>query len=164
MTRRAWRLGLVLVLGMALFQGAGCAGKQSKPTVADEQVAAVEQVLTEMARGINTRDAIAVADLWREADRSAQRERVRAAFRGDGAAGVTLTLVGLRLEPERRVARVAWQGSWGGKPVSGGFEMELTAADPPRIVAIRGEDPTGTVPPGAPPEAAPGLGTLPGAP
>lgn len=164
MTRRACWLGNALVLGLVLFLGAGCAGKDSKPTVADEQVAAVEHVLATLAQGINAKDPGAVAGLWREADRSGVRERVRAAFAGDGAGDVALTLVGLRLDPDRRLARVAWKGRWGGKPVAGGFEMELTGADPLRIVAIRGEDPTGTVPPGAPPEVAPGLGDLPAAP
>jgi hypothetical protein len=161
MTRPFWRLGLALALALALVLGTACAGKDSKPTVADQQVAAVEHVLADLAHAINAKDAGAVAALWSEAGRSAARERVRAAFAGDGASDVSLTLVGLRLEPDRRLARVAWKGRWGGKAVSGGFEMELNGADPPRILEIRGEDPTGTVPPGAPPETAPGLGELP---
>jgi len=160
MTRRAWRLGLALVL----ILGAGCSGKDTKPTVADEQVAAVSHVLADLAQGINAKDAEAVAGLWRQDDRDAARQRVRAAFAGDNAADVRLMLVGLRLEPGRRLARVAWQGRWGGKPVAGGFEMELTEADPPRIVALRGEDPTGTVPPGSAPEPSTGLGDRPLAP
>jgi len=160
MTRRMWRLGLALVLVL----GIGCAGKDAKPTVADEQVIAVSHVLAALTEGINAKDAGAVAGLWRPEGQGAAREQARAAFAGDGASDVRLVLVGLRLEPGRRVARVVWQGRWGGKPVAGGFEMELTDADPPLIVAIRGEDPTGTVAPGSAPEPAPGLGDLPVAP
>jgi len=144
-----------LALGLGLLLLAACAGGKTKPTPASEAVDAATQVLAAMAQGLKGRDADALAGLWAKGQRPEALERVRAALARPGPIDVRLTLVGLRLEPGRRLARVAWEGTWGGETISGGFEMELTGADPPRIVAMRGEDPTGA-------GAGSGAGRLPG--
>lgn len=144
--RWVWCAALALMTVLAL----GCSGRNAKPTVADRQVEAATEVLTAMAQGLKTRDAGALARLWQPARRDVVGGRIREALQKKGAIDITLSLVGVRVEPERRVARVAWQGTWGGEPLSGGFEMELSTTDPPVIMDIRGEDPTGGAPGGGP--------------
>lgn len=140
MDRWARRAGVVL---MVMLLAAGCSGRNAKPTEADLQVEAASAVLAAMTQGLKARNVDALARLWRPDRRDAVRERIRTTLARKGTIDVTLSLVGVRLEPERRLARVAWHGTWGGEPLSGGFEMELTGSDPPLIADIRGEDPTG---------------------
>jgi hypothetical protein len=147
MDRWTRRAGVVL---MVVLLAAGCSGRNTKPTEADRQVEAASAVLSAMTQGLKTRNVDALVRLWRPDRRDAVRARIRTALARKGTIDVTLSLVGVRLEPERRLARVAWRGTWGGEPLSGGFEMELTGSDPPLIADIRGEDPTGGAPGGGP--------------
>jgi hypothetical protein len=152
--RRAARPLLLGGLALALLLAFGCGGKNTKPTVADTQVEDVSKLVAAMAQGLKTRDVDALVALWDPARRADVAGRIRKALKQPGAIDLNLSLIGLRLEPGHRQARVAWQGTWGGEAVSGGFDMELTDSNPPRILAMRGEDPagagtpdTGTTPP-----------------
>lgn len=151
-----WHGGLALCValsaGLAL---GGCAAKEAKPTSASAHVEAVSQVLATMAEGLESRDVTALASQWDPSVREAARARIEAGLNADAAAkgrvDVRLMPISVRAEGGRRVARVAWEGTWGGRPVRGGFEMVLTADEPPAapaILAIRGEDPAAGPPAG----------------
>jgi len=153
-----WRPGpWACALGLALAL-AGCAHKTPKPTPASEAVAAVDQVLEGMTEGLQARDGTALASQWDPATREEARARIRDGLDRAGGSGpveLRLTPVAVRTEAGRRLARVAWEGTWGGRKVAGTFEMELTADDPAAIVSLRGDDPV---------EAAAAGPSVPGAP
>jgi len=139
-----WRPGpWACALALALVVS-GCASKTPKPTPASEAVAAVDQVLAGMTEGLEAKDATALASQWDPSEREAARARIRDGLDradGSGPADLRLTLLAVRAQGQRRLARVAWSGTWGGRKVAGTFEMELTGDDPPAIVALRGDDP-----------------------
>lgn len=141
---RALACALLWALAGAVALSA-CAAKTPKPTPASREVGAVRQVLDGMTEGLEARDATALASQWDPAEREAARARIGEALgAGSAASGpvdVRLTPVAVRAEGDRRRVRVTWEGTWGGRKVAGTFEMELTAGDPPAILAIRGEDP-----------------------
>jgi len=135
---------LALALAGALVLSA-CSAKTPKPTSASQQADAVREVLETMAEGLKARDATALASQWDPAAREDARARIEAALDRDGAppgpVEVRFTPVAVRADGRRRLARVAWEGTWGGRKVEGTFDMELTTGEPPGILAIRGDDP-----------------------
>lgn len=137
----AWGL-LCALVGVAALPG--CTARAPKPTPASQEVDAVRQVLDGMAEGLKARDVTALASQWDPEVREEARARIGAALGGAAASGpveVRFTPVAVRAEGRRRLARVAWEGTRDGRKVAGTFEMELTADEPPGILAIRGEDP-----------------------
>jgi hypothetical protein len=134
----AWTLAGAVALS-------ACASKTPKPTPASLEVDAVRQVLDGMAEGLEARDATALASQWDSDAREDARARIRSALDAGAAANgpvdLRLTPVAVRAKGRRRLVRVAWEGTWGGRKVAGMFEMELTDGEPPAIVAIRGDDP-----------------------
>jgi hypothetical protein len=133
----------------------GCTAKVPKPTPASLDVDAVRQVLEGMSEGLKARDATALASQWDPAVREDARARIGAAldaWRGvSGPVEVRLTPVAVRAEGQRRLARVAWEGTFGGQKADGTFELELSAGEPPAILAVRGEDPVDGPAAAAPP-------------
>jgi hypothetical protein len=139
-----WAAALVCVLAGVLALS-GCAAKMPKPTPASLDVDAVRQVLDGMSEGLKARDVTALASQWDPSVREDARARIRAAldaWRGaSGAVEVRMTPVAVRAEGQRRLARVAWKGTFGRRKADGIFELELSAGDPPAILAVRGADP-----------------------
>lgn len=149
------------VLAGCLLAGAlalsGCTAKAPKPTPASLDVDAVRQVLDGMSEGLKARDVAALASQWDPAAREAARARIGAALEGwrgvSGPVEVRLTPVAVRAEGARRLARVAWEGTFGGRKAGGTFELELGTGEPPAILALRGEDPARGPAAAAPPTA-----------
>jgi len=160
-----WVRLLGCLLAACVLAGAlalsGCTAKVPKPTPASLDVDAVTQVLEGMSEGLKARDVTALASQWDPAAREDARARIAAALDGwrgvSGPVEVRLTAVAVRAEGQRRLARVAWEGTFGGKKAAGTFELELSVDEPPAILGLRGEDPArgpaAAAPP--PPPAAP---------
>lgn len=132
-----------LLAGLAVFvmlASAGCAHDKKRSQAMDYADAA-DRVLASVEAGVAQGDASALADLWEPGTRQEAAARIGAGLEGPRVAGISVTLVSVRVVDGEMSVQGAWSGTLNGEAVTGRFGLRLLPDQDYAIAAAVGEVP-----------------------